>query len=68
MKLFDVINGDKKLVLVFEFVEMDLTKFLKLSKEKGGLEIGLLKSLLYQLLKGIEVCHKNKILHRDLKP
>lgn len=22
----------------------------------------------YQLLKGVEVCHNRKILHRDLKP
>lgn len=26
------------------------------------------KSFLFQLLKGIENCHKNKVLHRDLKP
>lgn len=27
-----------------------------------------MQSLCYQLLKGVEVCHNRKILHRDLKP
>ena len=46
---------------------MDLKKFFSLNKEKG-LDTPTVKSLLFQLLKGIEVCHKQKILHRDLKP
>jgi negative regulator of PHO system len=36
--------------------------------KETGLDPKVVKSLLYQLLKGIEICHKNKILHRDLKP
>merc|ERR1712113_812940 len=26
------------------------------------------KSILYQLLKGVEHCHERRIMHRDLKP
>ena len=33
-----------------------------------GLELKLIKSYLYQLLKGMAYIHKYKILHRDLKP
>ncbi|KAL4462905.1 hypothetical protein ABPG72_018796 [Tetrahymena utriculariae] len=67
VRLHDVIHSNKKLVLVFEFVDQDLKKFMNNFKDKG-LDPHIIKSLLYQLLKGIEVCHKNKILHRDLKP
>ncbi|EGR34131.1 ribosomal protein, putative [Ichthyophthirius multifiliis] len=67
VKLHDVIHSNKKLILVFEFVAQDLKKFMVGFKETG-LDAKVVKSLLYQLLKGIEICHKNKILHRDLKP
>ena len=33
-----------------------------------GLEMNLVKNFLYQLLRGIDYIHKNKVLHRDLKP
>ena len=28
----------------------------------------LIKSLLHQLLEGVEFCHSKRVLHRDLKP
>eukprot|EP01121_Diplochlamys_sp_Union-15-3_P003845 TRINITY_DN1377_c0_g2_i1.p1 TRINITY_DN1377_c0_g2~~TRINITY_DN1377_c0_g2_i1.p1 ORF type:complete len:218 (-),score=26.46 TRINITY_DN1377_c0_g2_i1:8-661(-) len=34
----------------------------------GRVEIELLKSFLYQLLKGIAIVHDHKVLHRDIKP
>ena len=33
-----------------------------------GLEMNLVKSFLYQLLRGVDYIHKSKVLHRDLKP
>lgn len=33
-----------------------------------GLDTATVKSFLYQLLNGINHCHKNRVLHRDLKP
>jgi hypothetical protein len=36
VKLYDVVHSNKKLVLVFEYVEYDLKKFMsKFPKEKG---------------------------------
>ncbi|XP_014601444.1 PREDICTED: cyclin-dependent kinase 2-like isoform X2 [Polistes canadensis] len=66
VQLFDVVDGDKHLYLVFEFLQQDLKKLL--DSVKSGLDQALVKSYLYQLLKGISFCHLNRILHRDLKP
>lgn len=66
VKLYEVLHSPKKLTLVFEYVEQDLKKVIDTKKE--GLEIKLVKSFLYQLLKGVDYIHKHKVLHRDLKP
>ncbi|XP_076242195.1 cyclin-dependent kinase 2 [Calliopsis andreniformis] len=66
VQLFDVVDGDKHLYLVFEFLQQDLKKLL--DSVKGGLDQALVKSYLYQLLKAISFCHLHCILHRDLKP
>lgn len=67
VKLYDVIHMDKKLFLVFEYLDQDLRKFIDNSPNEL-LEASSIKSLLYQLLKGVQYIHKFKILHRDLKP
>jgi cyclin-dependent kinase len=67
VKLHDVIHTDKKLTLVFEYLDQDLKKLLDLAGSEG-LDMPTIKSFLNQLLKGIAHCHKNRVLHRDLKP
>jgi len=67
VRIQDVIHTNKKLILVFEFVDQDLKKFLT-SRDGKPLESILVKSLLYQLIRGIAHCHLMKVLHRDLKP
>jgi cyclin-dependent kinase len=64
--LCDVIHTERKLTLVFEFVEHDLKKLLDL--HPGGLALGLTKWFLVQLLRGVAFCHSSRVLHRDLKP
>ncbi|NP_001154935.1 cyclin dependent kinase 2 isoform 2 [Nasonia vitripennis] len=66
IQLLDVVQGDKYLYLVFEFLQQDLKKLL--DSLKTGLSPQLVKSYLWQLLKAIAFCHVNRILHRDLKP
>ena len=67
VRLHDVVHTEKKLTLVFEYVDQDLKKYLDASGNVG-LEDLTVKSFLYQLIKGIDYCHDNCILHRDLKP
>ncbi len=67
VKLYEVLHNPKKLTLVFEYVEQDLKKVIDKTNGKG-LDMPLVKSYLYQLLRGVDHIHKNKVLHRDLNP
>merc|ERR1712023_578031 len=65
VRLHDVIHTEKKLTLVFEYLDQDLKKFLDSS---DGLDAFTIKSFLFQLLRGVAFCHDRRVLHRDLKP
>jgi cyclin-dependent kinase len=67
VKLYYVVHTEKKLTLVFEFLDQDLKKYLDACGE-NGLELPRVKSFLYQLLQGVAFCHDHRVLHRDLKP
>ena len=60
--LYDVVHSPKRLTLVFEYLDQDLKNYL--DDGKGGLEIGIVKSFLYQLLRGVAYCHHHRVLHR----
>lgn len=66
VRLHEVVHIDRKLYLVFEFVDQDLKHYL--DSVPGLLEANLVKSYLYQLLGGIYFCHAHRVIHRDLKP
>lgn len=66
VRLHDVIHTERKLTLVFEFLDQDLKKLLDMCD--GGLDAATTKSFLYQLFRGIAFCHQHRVLHRDLKP
>ncbi|KAF0467809.1 protein serine/threonine kinase [Gigaspora margarita] len=66
VRLYDVLHTEKKLTLVFEYLDSDLKKFL--DTYGGDLDVPTIKQLMYQLLKGIAFCHEHRVLHRDLKP
>mmetsp|Transcript_59812 Transcript_59812/g.133259 ORF Transcript_59812/g.133259 Transcript_59812/m.133259 type:complete len:310 (-) Transcript_59812:619-1548(-) len=69
VRLHDVIHTEKKLTLVFEYLDQDLKKMLdETTEEGGGLSPATLKVLLRQLLQGVAFCHDRRVLHRDLKP
>lgn len=66
--LHDVIHTENKLMLVFEYMDKDLKKYMDTTGDHGKLKPPIIKSFMYQLLKGIAFCHENRVLHRDLKP
>jgi negative regulator of the PHO system len=66
--LHDVIHTENKLMLVFEYMDGDLKRYMDTQGERGALKPATIKSFMYQLLKGIDFCHQNRVLHRDLKP
>lgn len=66
--LYDVIHTENKLNLVFEYMDRDLKNYMDTFGNKGALEPKQIKSFMYQLLKGVNFCHENRVLHRDLKP
>ncbi|KAH7523358.1 hypothetical protein FEM48_Zijuj06G0002300 [Ziziphus jujuba var. spinosa] len=72
--LMDVKQGQNKegktvLYLVFEYMDTDLKKFIRSFRQSGEcIPSKIVKSLMYQLCKGVAFCHGHGILHRDLKP
>jgi cyclin-dependent kinase 2 len=68
VSLKDVIYvpADKRLYIIFEYVEQDLKKFL--NQNKHNLTPIIVKRFMYQLIQGILHCHQRRIIHRDLKP
>ena len=71
--LYDVIHTENKLMLVFEYMDRDLKKYMdgftgNSGGPRGALDTATIKSFMWQLLRGIAFCHENRVLHRDLKP
>ncbi|CAL8148396.1 unnamed protein product [Orchesella dallaii] len=66
--LRDVIMQEGKLYLVFDYLSMDLKKYIDSYGAGRQLEMTTIKSLTYQLLRGMLFCHQRRVLHRDLKP
>lgn len=68
VRLHDVIHTETKLVLIFEYCEQDLKKYMDQNGDRGALPPDTVRSFMFQLLKGTAFCHENQVLHRDLKP
>ncbi|KAI1925870.1 negative regulator of the PHO system [Ophidiomyces ophidiicola] len=68
VSLYDVIHTENKLMLVFEYMDRDLKKYMDIRGDRGQLDYATIVSFMQQLLRGIAFCHENRVLHRDLKP
>lgn len=61
-------HHDAKLYLVFEFLDMDLKRYMDTLPDGRTMEAEQVKKFTYQMLEGLAYCHSHRILHRDLKP
>ncbi|GMM35822.1 cyclin-dependent serine/threonine-protein kinase [Saccharomycopsis crataegensis] len=69
VRLYDIVHSDShKLYLVFEYLDLDLKKYMESIPPDVGLGAEMVKKFMMQLIKGIAHCHGHRILHRDLKP
>jgi cyclin-dependent kinase 1 len=68
VELKDVVCSENKLYLLFEFLEIDMRKYLESLADEEYLEADIIKSFVFQILEGVAYCHSKKIIHRDLKP
>ncbi|CDR95551.1 protein kinase domain containing protein, putative [Babesia bigemina] len=71
-------SGKDHVWMVFEYLPFDLSGYIealrdpsekrdKLTKPLMWLSIGEIKSIMHQLLRAVSFCHRNNVLHRDLK-
>lgn len=69
LKLKEVIKVKDELCLVFEYLEQNVYQYYTLFREKKQQipEIKI-KSLVYQMIKGLAYMHKHGFFHRDMKP
>ncbi|TMW43319.1 hypothetical protein DOY81_011601, partial [Sarcophaga bullata] len=66
--LEDVLMEENRLYLIFEFLSMDLKKYMDSLPAEKTLDSELVRSYLYQITSAILFCHQRRVLHRDLKP
>jgi len=65
VQLKQAFRREGKLSLVFEFVDMNLLQLLEL--RPGGLPEETVCKIVHQLTKAIAYCHRNDVVHRDIK-
>ena len=68
VQLNDVVYSKDKLRLIFEYLEHDLITQMHIHNVSGGMPPHMIKSYMFQMLRGIAFCHAHRVLHRDLKP
>lgn len=68
VSLEDVLMEESRLYLVFEFLSMDLKKYMDTLRPEKMMDPELVRSYMYQISAAMLFCHRRRVLHRDLKP
>lgn len=66
VNMIEVFRRKRRFYLVFEF--MDHTILDELEAAEGGLGEDKCREHIFQIIRGIDFCHYNHIIHRDVKP
>ncbi|VDK42374.1 unnamed protein product [Taenia asiatica] len=66
--LEQVILDRGRLYLIFEYLTVDLRRYLDHNCKDSGLPPDTVKLFMYQMLQALLYCHARRIIHRDLKP
>ena len=66
----EIILEDKCIFIVFEYAEHDLLQIIHhhTQSNRSAIPAKSVKSILFQLLRGLLYLHQNWVMHRDLKP
>ena len=64
--LKNLVYSEKRLWLIFEFLEKDLKKYMDTYGKV--LPPKIVKAFTYQMMRGLAECHAKRIVHRDMKP
>lgn len=66
--IYDAFAHGSNLVLVLECMDIDLCQILQKIKERNVIIDGrIIKRIMIMILRGIDECHRNSIIHRDIK-
>ncbi|KAJ7641283.1 kinase-like domain-containing protein [Roridomyces roridus] len=69
VRLLDIVHADQKLYLVFEYLDVDLKRYMENgNRDHTPISPNVVKKFTHQLTAGLRFCHGHRILHRDLKP
>lgn len=66
VNLIEVFRKKRKLHLVFEYCEHTVLD--ELERNPKGVPEQTVKRVVWQIIRGIEFCHKHNCIHRDVKP